>query len=125
MKIIILSFILLFICGCDFQEGVEDFIGANTPEGELSPAQTLFGSLGPLLPAGLGVGLVVLARMVRSGARFKKAIYQSTAHAIESGDLSNANTVEEVKAALKQAQALHDDSKILTKSYKNFKNGEP
>lgn len=124
MKLYLLLILIPCLYGCAFPEAIDGFFGANTPEGELSPAQSVFGSLGPLLPGGLGVGLVVLGRMARSGIRFRKAIYQSTAHAIESGDLGNASTAKEVKAALKQAQSLHHDSKLLVDSYKKYKNKE-
>ena len=126
IKHLIIIFVLLAMTGCSFQEAADalgNMFGANTPDGELSPASTLFGTLGPVLPGGLGVGLVALCKMVHSGFKFKQAIYESTSHAIESGSLSNANTVEEVKQALSHAQSLHDDSKLLMKSYQRHKDG--
>jgi len=66
---------------------------------------------------------LVLAKTISSGVRFKRAIFEATDSAISSGGLSSAETKKEVKEALAEGQALHNDSKILAKEYKKFREG--
>lgn len=125
VKYIALISILVLLGGC-WQETLNafgNFFGENTPEGQLPPSVTFFGSAGPLLPAGLGTICLIFSRVIYSGIKIKKALFESNKHAIENGTLINAGTEKEVKKAFNEAQNLHDESRLLKSEYSKFKNG--
>lgn len=115
--------LLLAGCWTEAGEAVADALGANTPDGELSPATTLFGSVGPILPGGMGIVLLWIAKIAHTALRAKKALFESTTEAIDNKSLVLATSHEEVKNALNIAQKAHDDSKLLAAEYDKHKNG--
>jgi len=126
MKYFVFAFLLLFLGGClgEAWDATTAFFGWGTAPGDPSPAESLFGSIGPLLPAGIGTAALLLAKMVHGGIKIKKSLFEATGEAISNGSLVNAGTEEEVKTALFEAQQLHDNSKALAKAFEKHKNGD-
>ncbi len=113
---------LLIICLC-LTACLGGYLGDNTPPGEDSPFTKLATTLGLWLPGGLGVGLIAAAKMAHGAIRVKNALFDTTKRAIDNGSLVGAANKNEVKQALKDAQKVHDNSKVLAKAYDNYKNG--
>ena len=122
-----LALVGLVLIGCSFKEDVLQpiaiFFGATTPEGEISPATSIFGTLGPLLPGGLGMLFLGASKMAHTALKTKKAYIESTNMAIEDGSLSAATTEDQIKEALNKAQSRHHESKLLEKAFDKFKYG--
>lgn len=114
MKLLLLS-IVCCLTGCAGLEVVGEFFGISTPEGDSTPAGALFGTVGPMLPGGLGIALVAVAKMAHTALRAKRALFESTDDVVAGDNV--------LKDALNVAQKQHHDSKLLEKEYDKYKNG--
>ncbi len=117
-----------FATGCTFKEGADYFFEGPAPKAgasaDDSPATSPADILGYVLAAiggPLGIAGAAGLRVARRANRAKNALLDANAAAIESGELSKANTKESVKIVLKTAQESQDDSALIREGYLKWK----
>jgi len=123
MKKFILTIIIVFCltaCVKEFFTGkkVTDANGEVTYEA--APIDAWTGILTALVPV-LGVGAAAAVRIARTSIKAKDALMDANKAAIDGANWKNINSAESFKILLKDAQAIHSDSKIICKAYVNWK----
>jgi len=115
--------LLMVMTGCWFLDPPQKkVVNPKTGEtkwvdtGEDSPAGSLAGvllALGVPLAGAAGVGL----QMAVKARKLQRAMTEATELAIANGSLSSATSSEELKTALRDAQAMSGDAKLLAKYF--------